>query len=79
MARDNGQGMFTMAFINEVAGIRDLEKAKARTLEVVEASAATPENKEKGRRMVAQSPSLKHLVLGLGNFTLSHMGMKTIR
>ena len=75
MARDNGQGMFTMPFICEIADAKDLPTAKAKTLAAIEASTATNDNKDKARRMVNQAGSLTKLVLGLGNFNLAHQGM----
>lgn len=79
MARDNGQGMFTMDFINEVAVMKDLVAAKAKVQQHIDASTASDANKRAATTMVYNSRALKNLVLGLGNFTLSHMGMKTYR
>jgi len=79
MARDNGQGMFTMDFINEIAVMKDLVAANAKVLEVINGSTAADTNKEKGRRLIDQSRTLNQLVLGMGNFTLSHLGMKKFR
>lgn len=79
MARDNGQGMFTMEFINEVASVRDLSLAKAKVTAQIDVSGATDTNKQAGMRLVHNSHSFKSLMLGLANFSLSHQGLKTLR
>lgn len=77
-ARDNGQGMFSMDFICKVADMR-FEPAVALVKSHIDASTATTDNKVKAHAMVNNAKSLTKLVLGLGNFSLSHMGMKVIR
>lgn len=75
MKRDNGQGMFTMDFINEVSRIRRLEDAKVEIHKVIDASTATNDNKEKARSMVFKSTSVRGLLFGMVNFSLSHQGL----
>jgi hypothetical protein len=75
MKRDNGQGMFTMDFINEIAVMKDLAAAKVAVGKQVEASTATPENKAKAYKLINTSTSINRMVIGLGNFSLSHQGL----
>ena len=76
--RDNGQGMFSMDFICKVADMR-YEPALALVKSHIDASSAPPDNKAKAHEMVRKSTTHSRLVLGLGNFSLSHMCMKVIR
>ncbi len=75
MKRDNGQGMFTMDFINEVSKMTDLDAARARAHYVIDASKATDNNKRAARAMVCTSRTLKNLLIGMANFSLSHQGL----
>jgi len=74
--RDNGQGMFDMPFISTIAGLRSLAEAKQLVSEKIEASTANSDNKERARTLVRQSATVNQLVLGMGNFSLAHMGLK---
>ncbi len=75
MKRDNGQGMFTMDFINEIAGLKDLAVAKAKVTAQVDASKANDTNKQKAMRMVHNARTCNNLVFGMANFSLSHQGL----
>lgn len=75
MKRDNGQGMFTMDFITEVSNMGDLGAAKAAVIKAIDASNANDDNKQKGVRLVHNSRSVKQLVIGMANFSLSHQGL----
>lgn len=78
MKRDNGQGMFTMDFINEVAVLKDLATVKAKVTEHIDKSNATDTNKQKAMRMVHNARTCNNLVFGMANFSLSHQGMSVI-
>ena len=78
MKRDNGQGMFTMDLINEIAAMRDLAAAKVKVAEAIKLSSANADNKEKGYRLINQSRTINTLVIGMANFSLSHMGLATV-
>jgi hypothetical protein len=75
MARDNGQGMFTMDFINEVSRMKSLPDAKAAVHNVIDASTANDTNKQKAVSMVSKATSLRSLLVSLANFSLSHQGL----
>jgi len=75
MKRDNGQGMFTMDFINEIAAMRDLAAAKAKVAARGDVSGATDENKQKAMRMVHNARTCNNLIFGMANFSLSHQGL----
>lgn len=75
MKRDNGQGMFTMDFINTVSRIPRLEEAKTKVHEVIGASTATDGNKIKANSMVMKATSVRGLIFGMANFSLSHQGL----
>lgn len=75
MKRDNGQGMFTMDFINEVAREVDINAAKCTCYERIEASTANPDNKHKAKVAVNKATNLRSLLLTLSNFSLSHQGL----
>ena len=75
MKRDNGQGMFTMDFITQVSRLPRLEDAKAAAHLVIDGSTATDANKEKARSMIFKATSLRSLLLGMSNFSLSHQGL----
>lgn len=79
MARDNGQGIFTMDIISHTAAMDGLESMKESLQVVIDSSTATAANKIKASGMVRASRDKKHLLLGLSNFMLSHSGLKTIR
>lgn len=73
--RDNGQGMFTMDFINEISKMRDLAAAKAAVIKAINDSKANDTNKQKGVRLVHNSRSVNQLIMGMANFSLSHQGL----
>jgi hypothetical protein len=75
MKRDNGQGMFTMDFINEVSTLKDLAAAKACVTARIDASTANDVNKQKALRLVHNARTCNNLVLGMANFSLSHQGL----
>ena len=75
MKRDNGQGMFTMDFITTVSRMSGLPEAKGAAHGLIDASMATDVNKQKARAMVANSTSVRTLLLGMSNFSLSHQGL----
>lgn len=75
MKRDNGQGMFTMEFINEVSKMGDLARAKAAVIKAIDESGANDDNKRKGVRLVHNSRTIKQLVIGMANFSLAHQGL----
>lgn len=75
MKRDSGQGMFTMDFINEIAGLKDLEVAKSRVTALIDASTVNDANKQKAMRMVHNARTCNNLVFGMANFSLSHQGL----
>lgn len=74
MARDNGQGMFTMAEITAISNM-NLADGKAAAFAIVKASTATEQNKAKANAMINKAFSLKGLLLGMSNFSLSHQGL----
>jgi hypothetical protein len=78
MARDNGQGIFSMAAINDIAALRNTSEAQKIACAIIEASSANPQNK-KAADMVAKSSTVKALIFGMTNFSLSHQGMPVIR
>ena len=78
MARDNGQGIFTMDFINEIAVLKDLAAAKAKATALIDVSTANDTNKQKAMRMVHNARTCNNLVFGMTNFSLSHQGMKVL-
>jgi hypothetical protein len=71
--------MFSMDFITEVSAVKDLSAAKAKVQQHIDASQANDANKRTATTMVYNSHTVKNLLLGMSNFTLSHMGMKSIR
>lgn len=73
--RDNGQGMFTMDFINDVSRMKDLAAAKTTVHEVIYAATATDANKVKATSMVFKATSIRGLIFGMANFSLSHQGL----
>jgi len=77
MARDNGQGIFTMDFIGSIQAM-PLADASKLALEVIELSAAVPSNKTKASAMIQSSRTMKNLMIGMSNFSLSHQGLKTL-
>jgi len=79
MARDNGQGIFSMAAINDIAALRNTSEAQKIACAIIEASSANPQNKKKAADMVAKSSTVKALIFGMTNFSLSHQGMPVIR
>lgn len=68
-----------MDFINAVSRMKTVEEAKVAAHQAVDASAANDANKGKANTMVMRSRSIRELVFGMSNFSLSHMGMKVIR
>jgi hypothetical protein len=76
VARDNGQGMFSMEFITEVSTMKDLVAAKAKVQQHIDESKATDPNKQAATMMVYNSRALKNLVIGMSNFSLAHMGLR---
>ena len=79
MAHDHGQGIFTMEFIGSIAALKDVEAGRVLALEHIENSSATAQNKLKAVGMVHKSHTLKNLLLGMSNFSLSHQGLKAVR
>jgi len=79
MTRDNGQGIFTMTTINNIAATKNLNDARTAAHTIIEASTATVQNKKKAGEMVAKCASVKSLIFGMTNFSLSHQGLKIIR
>ncbi len=78
MARDNGQGMFTMPEITAICNMHDLGQAKAAALAVVKASTANDANKAKANAMINKSTTITKLGLGMSNFNLAHQGLGTL-
>ncbi len=76
MARDNGQGMFSMEFINECVSIRDIAALKAKVTAHIDVSGATDANKQKAMRMVHNARTVNNLIFGMSNFSLAHQGLK---
>lgn len=81
MAKDHGQGIFTMGVIGEIAAAakEPLDAQKAIAFKAIDESGATLQNQLKARGMVQSALSHKSLMLGMANYTLSHQGMKTFR
>lgn len=79
MARDFGQGVFTMDIISHVATMSDIAAAKVYAHDAVQASNATSMNKIKAAGMINKAHNSKALLLGMSNFMLSHSGLKTIK
>lgn len=78
MTRDFGQGIFEMQLIRDLEKITNLELAKQRALEAVDNSHATDKNKVAATAMISKSRSVKSLLFGMTNFSLSHQGLKLI-
>lgn len=76
--KDFGQGIFTMPDITAISNMATLTEAKAAAHALIVASAAKPENKNKAADMVFKATTLKKLLLGMSNFSLSHQGLKRI-
>lgn len=79
MARDNGQGIFKMQAINDIAMLKNIDDAKAAAYKLAEEATASAENKAKANQLISRARSIKELLLGMSNFSLAHMGMKTFR
>lgn len=81
MAKDHGQGIFTMEVIGSIAAAakEPLEAQKAIAIKAIDESTATMQNQLKARGMVHAAHSHKALMLGMANYSLSHQGMKTFR
>lgn len=79
MAHDHGQGIFEFSFISRIAVSNNIELAKREAHERIEASSATQMNKTKATGMVNKCRSIKDLLLGMSNFSLSHQGLRSIR
>lgn len=77
MARDNGQGIFTMDFIQKVEKMPFNEAVQA-AIDRINLSTATEANKMKATQMVTKCGSVNRLLLGMSNFSLSHQGLKTL-
>ena len=77
MARDNGQGIFSMDFIKKVENMTYNEAIQA-ALDRINLSTATEANKMKATQMVTKCISVNRLLLGMSNFSLSHQGLKTL-
>lgn len=78
MAKDFGQGIFTMPFITKIAGLTDLETAKHYALQEIEDSPANFDNKTKAVKLVQSAKNIRAFVIAMSNFSLSHQGLKTI-
>ena len=82
MAKDFGQGLFTMDQITRISTIRELGPMKTAALMLLESeqnAKVTEANRHKARSMISTAPSVKSLLLGLSNFSLSHQGLKVLR
>lgn len=79
MSKDHGQGIFTMQLITTISKTRELSMAKSLAEAAINDSTATDANKEKARELLRTSSSLKKLLFGMTNFSLSHQGMKVLR
>lgn len=77
MTRDNGQGIFTMDFITKVESMTFNEAVLA-TFDLINTSSATEANKMKATQMVNKAISVRQLMQGMVNFSLSHQGMKVL-
>ncbi len=75
--QDRGQGIFDMAFIMSIDKM-ELEEAKLKCHDCIDASFATFKNKEKARSAILNSYSMKSLLLCTANFNLAHQGMQVI-
>ena len=76
---DRGEGMFTMEFLSQVeqafiSRSIDLGGAKKMLKTAVDGSGAKEVNKKKAHGMIDSAGSFKTLMVGAGNFSLSHHG-----
>ncbi len=78
-AKDFGQGIFDMEFINQVNDEKDFGKQKAMSIAKVKGSSATDANKTKAINMINFAKNSKGLIMGMTNFSLSHQGLKTLK
>lgn len=77
MKFDRGTGFFDFAFMNEIEKIGNLTVAKAKAIDRVNAAeGARPENTRKAIAMIMSANTIRQLVLGMGNFALSHLDPK---
>jgi len=81
MAKDHGQGIFTMEVIGAIAAAvkEPLDAQKAIAFKAIDESPATLQNQLKARGLVQSALSHKALMLGMANWTLSHQGLKVPR
>ena len=77
MARDFGQGIFTMEFISSIEKL-DLATARSKAHDVVQASSATDKNKQKAAAMLDKASNVTKLMLGMSSFSLAHQGLKVL-
>ena len=63
-----------MDSVNEILAIADLDAAKKRALEILNASTANEKNRTNMTRMVRLSKSIKQLATGMTNHILAHPG-----
>ena len=74
---DRGTGFFDFAFMGEIEKMTNLMTAKEKAIDRVNAAeGARPENVRKAIAMVMKANSIRQLVLGMGNFALSHLDPK---
>jgi hypothetical protein len=78
MSKDFGPGIFEMRLIRDLEKVTNLELAKQQAQEAVDNSLATAKNKAAATAMISKSRSVKSLLFGMTNFSLSHQGLKLI-
>ena len=74
-----GEGIFTMEFVNTLDKFTHLDAAKNACNEVIEQSTAKDSNKQKARQLVYKSRTVRELMHGAANFSLSFQGLKVIK
>lgn len=79
-AEDFGQGIFNMDFIVTVGKMADIVAAKKLAYEKIDDSkGVTDENKRKAKTMIAKATTIRNLIFGMTNFSMSHQGMKVLK
>ena len=77
MAVDRGTGFFDFTFMGQIEKTANLMVAKGMAIDRVNATeGARPENVRKAMAMIMGANSIRQLVLGMGNFALSHLDPK---
>lgn len=81
MARDFGQGIFTVQALNTISSMKNkpLVEQKKFAQDIIDASSAVESNKIKATEMVRSAGTHAKLLIGASNFSLSHQGLKVIR